>query len=181
MQIENDYDKEVYNGDLGRVVSVDVEAGALVVDFDGREVAYDAGELDRLVLAYATTIHKAQGSEYPAVVMPLTTQHYPMLQRQLIYTGDHPRAPARRGGRAEEGAGDRGRAGHRAAPLVEARGVARVDAGVQGAAIASRDTRYDGQREPTHLAGRIDGPSRHVRPRAGVLDSPSYKVMRGGR
>jgi exodeoxyribonuclease V alpha subunit len=86
MQVENDYDKEVYNGDIGRVVSVDVEAGALVVDVDGREIAYDAGELDRLVLAYATTIHKAQGSEYPAVVVPLTTEHYPMLQRRLVYT-----------------------------------------------------------------------------------------------
>jgi len=86
MQVENDYDKEVYNGDIGRVVSVDLDAGALVVDVDGREVAYDAGELDRLVLAYATTIHKAQGSEYPAVVVPLTTEHYPMLQRRLIYT-----------------------------------------------------------------------------------------------
>ncbi|MEO5821032.1 MAG: ATP-dependent RecD-like DNA helicase [Vicinamibacteraceae bacterium] len=86
MQIENDYDKEVYNGDIGRVVSVDVEAGSLVVDIDGRSIPYDAGELDRLVLAYATTIHKAQGSEYPAVVIPLTTEHYPMLQRRLIYT-----------------------------------------------------------------------------------------------
>ncbi|HEU4652182.1 MAG TPA: AAA family ATPase, partial [Croceibacterium sp.] len=86
MQIENDYDSEVYNGDVGRIVSVDAEAGALVVDFDGREVAYDAGELDRLVLAYATTIHKSQGSEYPAVVVPLGTEHYPMLQRRLVYT-----------------------------------------------------------------------------------------------
>jgi exodeoxyribonuclease V alpha subunit len=86
MQVENDYDSEVYNGDVGRVVSVDAEAGALVVDFDGREVPYDAGELDRLVLAYATTIHKSQGSEYPAVVVPLGTEHYPMLQRRLVYT-----------------------------------------------------------------------------------------------
>jgi exodeoxyribonuclease V alpha subunit len=86
MQIENDYDTEVYNGDVGRVVSVDAEAGALVVDFDGREVPYEAGDLDRLVLAYATTIHKAQGSEYPAVVVPLGTEHYPMLQRRLVYT-----------------------------------------------------------------------------------------------
>jgi exodeoxyribonuclease V alpha subunit len=86
MQIENDYDKEVYNGDLGRVVSVDLEAGSLVVDVDGRLITYEAGELDRLVLAYATTIHKSQGSEYPAVVVPLTTEHYPMLQRRLIYT-----------------------------------------------------------------------------------------------
>ena len=58
-----------------------------MADFDGREVAYDFGELDELVLAYATTVHKAQGSEYPAVVMPVTTQHYPMLQRNLLYTG----------------------------------------------------------------------------------------------
>jgi exodeoxyribonuclease V alpha subunit len=87
MQIENDYDKDVYNGDLGFVSSVDPEAGALVVDFDGRAVVYEFGELDRLVLAYATTIHKAQGSEYPAVVIPVSTQHYPMLQRNLLYTG----------------------------------------------------------------------------------------------
>jgi hypothetical protein len=69
------------------VRAVDAEAGELVVDFDGREVRYDFGELDELVLAYATTIHKAQGSEYPAVVIPVTTQHWPMLQRNLLYTG----------------------------------------------------------------------------------------------
>ena len=77
MQIENDYDKEVYNGDLGFVARIDMEAGDLVATFDGREVVYAFGELDELVLAYATTIHKAQGSEYPAVVMPMMTQHYP--------------------------------------------------------------------------------------------------------
>jgi exodeoxyribonuclease V alpha subunit len=87
MQVENDYDKDVYNGDLGFVSSVDSEAGEVVVTFDGRDVRYEAGELDRLVLAYATTIHKSQGSEYPAVVIPVSTQHYPMLQRNLIYTG----------------------------------------------------------------------------------------------
>ena len=87
MQIENDYDKEVYNGDLGFITSIDVELQQLVIDFDGRAVPYEAAELDRVVLAYATTIHKAQGSEYPAVVIPVTTQHYPMLQRNLIYTG----------------------------------------------------------------------------------------------
>jgi exodeoxyribonuclease V alpha subunit len=87
MQIENDYDKEVYNGDLGFITSIDLELGALVIDFDGRPVTYQAAELDRVVLAYATTIHKAQGSEYPAVVIPVTTQHFPMLQRNLIYTG----------------------------------------------------------------------------------------------
>src|SRR4051794_9488197 len=87
MQVVNDYEKEVFNGDLGLVRVVDMEAGELVADFDGREVAYDFGELDELVLAYATTVHKAQGSEYPAVVIPVTTQHYPMLQRNLLYTG----------------------------------------------------------------------------------------------
>ena len=87
MQIENDYDRDVYNGDLGIVTSVDAESGELSVDFDGRTVAYGSGELDELALAYATTIHKSQGSEYNAVVIPLTTQHYPMLQRNLVYTG----------------------------------------------------------------------------------------------
>ena len=83
MQVENDYDKDVYNGDLGVVSGIDVEEGELQVDFDGRGVTYGFGELDELVLAYATTIHKSQGSEYPAVVVPLTTQ----LQRNLVYTG----------------------------------------------------------------------------------------------
>ena len=87
MQIENDYDKEVYNGDLGFVSKIDADDNSLLVEFDGREVAYDAGELDQVVLAYATTIHKSPGSEYPAVVLPLTTQHYAMLQRNLVYTG----------------------------------------------------------------------------------------------
>ena len=87
MQVENNYDSDVYNGDLGVVSRIDVEEGELAVDFDGREVTYGFAELDELVLAYATTIHKSQGSEYPAVVIPLTTQHYPMLQRNLVYTG----------------------------------------------------------------------------------------------
>jgi exodeoxyribonuclease V alpha subunit len=87
MQVENDYDKDVYNGDLGVVSRIDMEEGELRADLDGREVTYGFGELDELVLAYATTIHKSQGSEYPAVVIPLTTQHYPMLQRNLVYTG----------------------------------------------------------------------------------------------
>ena len=87
MQIENDYDKEVYNGDLGIVARIDMEAGDLVATFDGREVVYGFAELDELVLAYATTIHKAQGSEYPAVVIPVMTQHYTMLARNLLYTG----------------------------------------------------------------------------------------------
>src|ERR1700719_1200891 len=84
---EIDYDKDVYNGDLGVVSRIDMEEGELSVDFDGRDVDYGFGELDELVLAYATTIHKSQGSEYPAVVIPLTIQHYAMLQRNLVYTG----------------------------------------------------------------------------------------------
>jgi exodeoxyribonuclease V alpha subunit len=87
MQIENDYDKDVYNGDLGFITALDADTGELTVNFDGRAVPYGFSDLDRLVLAYATTIHKAQGSEYPAVVIPLSTQHYPMLQRNLVYTG----------------------------------------------------------------------------------------------
>jgi exodeoxyribonuclease V alpha subunit len=87
MQVENDYDKDVYNGDLGMVSRIDMDESEVTVEFDGREVIYGFGELDELVLAYATTIHKSQGSEYPAVVIPLSTQHYPMLQRNLVYTG----------------------------------------------------------------------------------------------
>jgi exodeoxyribonuclease V alpha subunit len=87
MQVVNDHGRQVHNGDLGIVRRVDAEKGELVVDFEGRDVAYGFGELDELVLAYATTVHKSQGSEYPAVVIPLSTQHYPMLQRNLVYTG----------------------------------------------------------------------------------------------
>ncbi|MFT8646525.1 ATP-dependent RecD-like DNA helicase [Gluconacetobacter sp.] len=87
MQIANDYDRDVFNGDLGVIDRIDVEEGELTVSFDGREVVYGFGELDELVLAYATTIHKSQGSEYPAVVIPLVTQHYAMLARNLLYTG----------------------------------------------------------------------------------------------
>ncbi|MCD8300230.1 MAG: ATP-dependent RecD-like DNA helicase, partial [Clostridiales bacterium] len=87
MQIRNDYDKDVFNGDIGIIVKVDTEERELTVNFDGREVLYDISELDELVLAYATTIHKAQGSEYPIVVMPFTMSHYVMLQRNLLYTG----------------------------------------------------------------------------------------------
>ena len=87
MQIENDYDKEVYNGDIGYIDSLDLDGGELSVSFDGRAVIYGIGELDTLVPAYAATIHKSQGSEYPAVVIPVMTQHYTMLQRNLLYTG----------------------------------------------------------------------------------------------
>ena len=87
MQIQNDYDKEVYNGDIGFVEDVDPDSGELIATFDGRNVAYGFGELDMLVPAYAATIHKSQGSEYPAVIIPVMTQHYTMLQRNLLYTG----------------------------------------------------------------------------------------------
>ena len=86
MQLRNNYDKDVYNGDVGFVKGVDADARSLVVTFDGRPVKYDAGDLDELVLAYAMTIHKSQGSEYPAVIVIIHTQHYVMLQRNLLYT-----------------------------------------------------------------------------------------------
>ncbi len=87
MQIRNDYDKEVFNGDIGTIVKVNMEDRELTVNFDDREVLYDVTELDELSLAYAVTIHKSQGSEYPIVVMPFTMSHFVMLQRNLLYTG----------------------------------------------------------------------------------------------
>lgn len=87
MQIKNNYDKEVFNGDIGVVEKVDMEERTLTVQFDKRPVEYDIMELDELTHAYATTIHKSQGSEYPIVVMPILMNHYVMLQRNLIYTG----------------------------------------------------------------------------------------------
>ncbi len=87
LQTQNDYDKDVFNGDIGRIARIDEGQGLLWIDFDGREVEYGFGELDEVALAYATTVHKAQGSEYPAVVIPLATQHYNLLERNLLYTG----------------------------------------------------------------------------------------------
>lgn len=88
MQLRNDYDREVFNGDIGFVQSIDQDENSLVVRFDDeRDVAYDAPALDELVLAYASSIHKSQGSEYPAVVLPLLTTHWVMLSRNLLYTG----------------------------------------------------------------------------------------------
>lgn len=86
MQMVNDYDKEVFNGDIGLVVALDPIEHTLTIDFEGRRVEYDWSEADRLVLAYAISVHKAQGSEFPAVVMPIITSHYMMLQRNLLYT-----------------------------------------------------------------------------------------------
>jgi exodeoxyribonuclease V alpha subunit len=86
MQLRNNYDKDVYNGDIGFIQSVDPSERTLTVLFDGRAVVYKSGDLDELTLAYATTIHKSQGSEYPAVIILLHNQHYMMLQRNLLYT-----------------------------------------------------------------------------------------------
>ena len=86
MQIRNNYDKEVFNGDMGRVRSIDLENQVVTISFDNRDVDYDFTELDEISLAYAVSVHKAQGSEYPAVVIPVLTQHYALLQRNLIYT-----------------------------------------------------------------------------------------------
>ncbi|MDE6653949.1 MAG: ATP-dependent RecD-like DNA helicase [Muribaculaceae bacterium] len=87
MQIRNNYEKSVFNGDIGYITAVDTNERTLMVTFDGRMVEYDISELDELTLAYAITIHKSQGSEFPVVVMPVTMKHYVMLQRNLIYTG----------------------------------------------------------------------------------------------
>ncbi len=86
IQIVNNYDKEIFNGDIGAVTVVDLEQSKLTVDYAGRAVSYEFAELDELALAYATTVHKSQGSEYPAVVIPLATQHYTLLERNLLYT-----------------------------------------------------------------------------------------------
>jgi len=87
IQTENDYDKEVFNGDIGQIMKIDPVEREVTVRFDQRDVVYDFGELDEVSLAYAITIHKSQGSEFPAVVIPLATQHYLLLQRNLVYTG----------------------------------------------------------------------------------------------
>ncbi len=120
MQTENDYEKEVYNGDIGTIVGLDAEEGELAIEFDGRLVPYPFGELDQVTLAYATTIHKAQGSEYPPVVIPVAMTHYMMLRRNLILHRDHAGQAAGGAGRAEAGAGARGADLGQGAALVEA-------------------------------------------------------------
>lgn len=87
IQTVNNYDKEVFNGDIGRILDIDTEENTLLIEYDGRDVDYEFSELDEVQLAYATSIHKSQGSEYPAVVIPLAMQHYTLLERNLIYTG----------------------------------------------------------------------------------------------
>ena len=86
MQLRNNYDKGVFNGDLGRIAGIDREDGKIRVDFEDKTVEYDADEWDEISLAYATSIHKSQGSEYPVVVLPLHTSHYMMLYRSILYT-----------------------------------------------------------------------------------------------
>jgi exodeoxyribonuclease V alpha subunit len=86
LQRVNNYDKEVFNGDIGRIRGIDLEKSVVTVDFDSRAVEYEIGELDELGLAYAASIHKSQGSEYPVVVIPLAMQHYRLLERNLLYT-----------------------------------------------------------------------------------------------
>jgi exodeoxyribonuclease V alpha subunit len=86
MQIKNNYDKEIYNGDIGRVCGVEKEDGVLIVNFYDRRVEYTFDQLEELVLAYAMTIHKSQGNEFKAVIVPVTMSHYIMLQRNLFYT-----------------------------------------------------------------------------------------------
>ena len=86
MQIKNNYDKEVFNGDIGRILNIDTEGQEVTIVFDGRHVVYDYTDLDEIVLAYAVSVHKSQGSEYPAIIIPILTQHYMLLQRNLLYT-----------------------------------------------------------------------------------------------
>ncbi|RCJ36689.1 hypothetical protein A6770_40540 [Nostoc minutum NIES-26] len=87
MQQTNDYNREVFNGDLGTILSIDTEEQELTVDYAGRPVVYDYADLNEITLAFAVSIHKSQGSEYPVVIMPLYMQHFMMLSRNLFYTG----------------------------------------------------------------------------------------------
>ena len=87
IQYKNDYDREVFNGDLGIIRRIDTTEQEVIIEFDERQVIYDYGDLNEVGLAYAVTIHKSQGSEYPVVILPLYMQHYLMLSRNLFYTG----------------------------------------------------------------------------------------------
>jgi exodeoxyribonuclease V alpha subunit len=87
MQIVNNYDKEVFNGDIGWIIQIDPERKEVTIDFDGRSLCYDGPDLEEIVPAYAISVHKSQGSEYPAIILPVSTQHYVLLQKNLLYTG----------------------------------------------------------------------------------------------
>lgn len=87
MQIRNNYQKEVFNGDVGIIESIDFEEHQLIINFDGRKIPYEFAELDEIVLAYAVSIHKYQGSECPCVIIPIHTSHFKLLHRNLLYTG----------------------------------------------------------------------------------------------
>jgi exodeoxyribonuclease V alpha subunit len=87
LQTRNNYDKDVYNGDIGRIKTIDRELQEFKIDYDGKIVSYDFTDLDEIILAYAISVHKSQGSEYPVVIIPVLTQHYLLLQRNLLYTG----------------------------------------------------------------------------------------------
>jgi exodeoxyribonuclease V alpha subunit len=125
MQLENDYDKEVYNGDIGYIEDIDPDTSELTVSFDGRSVTFGFGELDTLVPAYACTVHKSQGSEYPAVVIPMMTQHYAMLQRKPSLHRGHPGQESGRAGRAEKGGRHCGSKRERSPSVVEVAGTTR--------------------------------------------------------
>jgi exodeoxyribonuclease V alpha subunit len=157
MQVENDYDREVYNGDLGVVRSIDAETSEMVIEFDGRPVTYGFGELDEIVLAYATTIHKSQGSEYPAVFIPLTTQHLSDAAAEPALHGGHPRQAAGRHRRSEEGDGDRGQGEAGAAAVVEAGGVAGVSRLMRSRIISDNPiyALYELSAEKITIVGRI--------------------------
>lgn len=87
IQTVNNYDKEVFNGDIGFIKSINLDDNLVIIEYDGRAVEYDKSELDEVDLAYAISIHKSQGSEYPVIITPVTTQHYTLLERNLLYTG----------------------------------------------------------------------------------------------
>jgi exodeoxyribonuclease V alpha subunit len=86
MQIRNNYNKDIYNGDIGKIVDINPEDHKVIIEFDTGRLVYESSELDELILAYAISVHKSQGSEYPAIIMPILTQHYLLLQRNLLYT-----------------------------------------------------------------------------------------------
>ena len=86
MQLKNNYDKDIFNGDIGNILRIDRENQEVIINFDGKKVTYEYSDLDEIDLAYAISVHKSQGSEYPVVIIPILTQHYILLQRNLIYT-----------------------------------------------------------------------------------------------